>query len=253
MANLYFNSNNIGAIAGVDLYNFDVHQLPERDIKINKVARRDLSIITSSEWTQKEIPAYMDICSGTRAETEDTVQYVKSLLQPQNGKLELEMGGDVVSWTATMNEFQTEWVGNKAYVEVTFLASDPLGRKSLVSGATGTAVTTSTWESNMTIEGSATALPIITVLFNAVTGGTSKSVTIRNAKTTQGMTINRTWLAGDELVINSDALTVTVNGTAVDFTGMFPQFPVGNQQVTYLDTLTTRNVNISLSYNPKTI
>lgn len=248
---LYFNSNNIGAVTGVELYNYDGNRLPTRDIKINKIARRDLSVITSSEYVSKEIPVYLDVCSGTRADTEATVSQVKALVQTQNGELIVEQGGLFITYTATMNEFNIEWNGNKAYVEIIFIASDPIGKAESATLFSGTAITTSTWASNITVGGNTTAYPVTTLLLNSGTGLTNKQIVVHNAKTNQGIRVQRTWLVNDLLVVDSEKMEVTVNGIPVNFTGMFPQFATGSQQVKVFDTLTTRNYNVTGTYQPK--
>lgn len=249
-----FAGNDLALIDGVDLFNHNFNSLPVRDIKMNKLARRSLSIITSSEYSHKLVPVFMEVCSGARADTEDTLTFVKSLVQAQNEQLVVLQGGAEVVYTATMQEFNIEWDGPKAYVEIIFVASDPVGRESVSQElASTTGITVASSAVNMTVEGSATAYPVITVTINSLTGGTAKQITIANGMTNQGITIERTWSALDILIIDSENMEVTVNGTIVDFTGRFPEFAAGSGQITYLDNLTTRNVDLTASYNPRLV
>ena len=249
-----FAGNDISQVLGVDLYNHNFNNLPNRDIKINKVARRDLSIITSSEYTQKQITVFLDVCSGSRGDTEDTLTFLKALLQPQNAILKVSQGGVEVEYTATMNEFNIEWNGIQAYVTIQFIASDPIGRESDVKTlATLNAIITATASLSMTVEGSATAYPVISLTLNSVTGGTAKDITIGNGLTNQGITITRNWTSGDVLIIDSFNSEATVNGVLTDFTGIFPQFAAGSQQITYTDNLTTRNADLSATYQPRLV
>lgn len=249
-----FAGNDLSVVGGVDLYNHEFNTLPQRDIKINKLARRDLSIITSSEYTSKNIPIWMEVCSGSRADTEDSLTFIKSLVQLQNGVLEVSQGGEDIKYTATMNEFNIEWNGPRALVNIVFLASDPVGKQSASETLVSiTGITTAASSASMTVEGSATAYPVITVTINSITGGTTKQVTIANGSTNQGITIERTWTAADILIIDSENMEVTVNGTVVDFTGKFPEWVAGSGQITYLDTFTTRNVDLVAVYNPRLV
>ena len=248
-----FSGNDISQVSGVDLYNHDFNKLPQREIKINKIARRDLSIITSAEYSQKEITVNMDVCSGSRADTEATLTLLKSLLQPQNAALVASQGGvDVEYSEATMQELSIEWLGATAIVTIIFIASDPIGKQSeLETLVTLSAMTVASTSENITVGGSAMAYPLITVTVTAVTGGTGGSIIVTNGRTLQGITVTGDWTAGDILEINSQLLTVTVNGSIVDFDGMFPQFPAGTQQITYLDTFTTRTVTLNAVYQPR--
>ena len=249
-----FNGNRIDTVPGVRLYNYDFTRLPDRDINIHKLARRSLSIITSSEYTQKTIPLWLDICSGTRQETEATVTALKALIQAQNGQLEVLQGGIIVNYTATMNEFNIEWNASNAYVQIVFLASTPIGTGAdtetltLING-----ITLPSANQTFTVNGSFSAEPIITVVINAVTGGTGGTINLINAINNQGITITGNFTAGSILEVNSEAMTVTLNGANIDFSGLFPTFGPSSQQIGYTDTFTTRNVDISVVYRQRLI
>lgn len=247
-----FAGNDMSAITGLELENHDFNQLPERDIRINKLARRDKSIITSAEYVSKNIPIYFYACGGSRAGTEDVVTQLKSLIQSQNGLLAVSQGGDTVEYIATMNEMEVEWIGTSAQITLNFIASDPVGKNSTaVDFIAPTNVTTSNASYSSIVLGSATVYPTFTITIAAVTGGAAASITINNALTAQGITITRDWAAGEILEINSEDMKATVDGEVVDFTGMFPQFTSGTQQMQYVDSFTTRDLTIEATYNPR--
>lgn len=253
-----FNGNDISQISGVWLYNYTATDLPDRDIKIHKLARRSLSIITSSEYTQKAIPVLLKVCSGTRQDTEATLTAIKGLLQPQNGELVVLQSGELFKYTATMNEFNIEWDNMNAYVQVVFLASTPIA-ESVDSDVLVTFNTTVASDgAGFTVGGSYIAEPITTITLNSVTGGTG-NINIFNSSTNQGITLDGTatpggtFANGDQIEIDSTEYTVTVNGTNMDFSGIFPTFPPGVQRVGYTDTFSTRNADITLTANVKIV
>lgn len=247
-----FEGNRLDLVAGVDLYNYDFTALPTRDVKIYKLARRSKSIITSSEFTQKNIPVFMDVCSGGRQETEETVTYLKALVQAQNGTMTVLEGGDEVQYTATLNEFNIVWNGNHAYCSLVFLASDPIG--TLTSPQVLfqiNAITTAYASATFNVDGSALAEPVSNIVLSSVTGGTGQFITLYNARTNQGITITGNFNNGDIISIDSRNLTITVNGVNKDFTGIFPTFQPGVQQVAYTDSFTARTVNITATNNTR--
>jgi phage-related protein len=249
-----FNGNRIDLVPGVDLYNHNFTSLPTRDIKIHKLARRSLSIITSSEYSQKSIPVFLDVCSGTKQQTEATITFIKGLLQGQNGQLKVLQSGLEVNYTSTMNEFNIEWNANHAYCTIVFLASDPVGNATQsVTAVNKTGITSSSDSTTFVVQGSFDAEPVITVNVSAVTGGTGGTINLTNAVTQQGITITTNYSDGDILIVNSKELTVTLNGINLDFVGLFPLFPAGVQQFSYSDTFTTRTVDIFASYTPRLI
>lgn len=244
-----FNGNDLSQVNGVWLYNYTATDLPDRDIKIHKLARRSLSIITSSEYTQKAIPVLMRVCSGGRQDTEATLTAIKGLLQPQNGNLVVTQSDIEVQYTATMNEFDIEWDRSTAYVTIIFLASTPIATATDRVTLFNFNTTNPSATASFTVDGSYLAEPYITATINSVTGATSQSVSIFNASTNQGITITDTFTNGDIIEIDSQELVVTLNGGAIDFEGLFPTFPPGAQTVGYTDTFSTRNVDINGEYN----
>lgn len=246
-----FEQNVLNNLPGVDLYNHDFNRTPERDIKINKLARRDMSIITSSEYTQKTIYVYAEVCGGTRAETEANLTTLKQVIQPQNGNLRVTQGGIETEYTATVNEFNPEFDGAIAYVTIVFLASDPLGSSVDQLEFANFSTTSSNASQTGFFEGSGTTEPVINLTFTTVTGGTDKTVTVANARTSQGIRITADYVSGDVLTINSFTKEARLNGVLQDFEGIMPVWSAGTQQVSYNDDFTTRDVAISVSYNSR--
>lgn len=251
---VWFGGNNLNSIVGVEIYNHNFNDLPSRDIKIAKIARRDKSIITSSEYSSKLITVDLDVFTGTRAGAEGVIMTLKGILQPQNAILSVLQDGNNTEYIATMNEFNIEWVGVRAVIQVTFIASDPIGKGTSDVTLLDDNTTTATKDFSVNVDGSATAYPTFRVTVNAVTGGTTnKSITIKNGLTNQGITVTGDWANGDVLSINSDELIITLNNVVVDFTGMLPILPVGSGQVSYVDDFTTRDVDLVVTYQPRTI
>lgn len=247
-----FNGNSLADINGVWLYNYNATDLPTRDIKIHKLARRSLSIITSSEYVSKAIPVMMRVCSGSRQDTEATLTEIKGLLQPQNGELVVRQSGEDYQYTATMNEFNIEWSGAVAYVVIVFLASTPIAESVDSNLLFSFSTTLPSDGAGFTVEGSFIAEPVITVVVNSVTGGTG-SMSIFNASTNQGITLNETFTTGSQIEIDSSNYTVTHNGSNIDFEGLFPTFPPGAQRVGYSDSFTARSVDITGNANTRIV
>lgn len=247
-----FNDNDLSGLSGLDLYNHNFMRLPNRDIKIYKIARESLSIITSAEYTTKEVTVNLEACGGSRQETETVLETMKGIVQVPNGELKVLQGGVWYSYTATLNEFSTEFDGAKAIVTLTFIASTPIGESvedfSLFSM---TGVTTASSSYTFSVGGSAEAKPLITITITSKTG--TGTITVINARTGQGITLDEAFADDDIIEIISATKSVTRNGSEIDFTGIFPVWGVGTQQVEYSDTFTTRSVDVTATYNKRVI
>lgn len=247
-----FNGNELSEFNGVWLYNYTATDLPTRDTKIHKLARRSLSIITSSEYTEKSIPVLMRVCSGSRQDTEATLTAIKGVLQPHNGELVLRQSGELFKYTATMNEFNIEWDGSNAWVVIVFLASTPIAESISTDVLTTFNTTLPSASAGFVVGGSFISEPVISVVINSVTDGTG-SISIFNASTNQGITLNEVFTNGSQLEIDSTNYTVTLNGANIDFEGLFPTFPPGAQRIGYTDTFSARNVDVTVNANVKIV
>lgn len=87
--------------------------------------------------------------------------------------------------------------------------------------------------------------PLCTLTINSFTGSTYNTVTISNPVTNSGISVYRAWNAGDVLVVDFLNKTVTVNGTAVDFAGVFAYWSPGSNNIRVTDDFTVRNVNLT--------
>lgn len=239
-----FAQNDLSLIDGVELYNHDFNNNPKREIKMNKIARQDRSIITSSEYSSKEIPIWAEVCGGSRGGTEARIIYLKSLIQGQNEALVVPQGEDEVTYTATLNEFSHTWDGVNADVTMLFVASDPIGESTTQTTLFNSTITTASSSITSVIGGSFQVEPTINITITSVTGGTG-SISVRNSGTQQGITLTDTFADGDVVVIDSKEQIATINGVSVDFTGRFPVFYPGTQSLGYTDTFTTRNVTVT--------
>jgi hypothetical protein len=243
-----FDGNALNDVIGVDLFNHNFNNYPNKQINIHKLARRSLSIITSSEFTDKNITIMVDICGGSRPETELAISRLKSILISQNGLLEVMNSGILVRWIATLNSFSISWDGTNARCELGFIASTPIGSSVEVFDLfTVTELTANNVTLTEFVSGSYTVEPIITLRYIEKTG--TGSFSVYNGKTNQGIEITQTVNAGDIWVINSRTKEVTQNAITRDFNGLFPTWDSGTQSFGYSDTYTSRTVNIDVKYN----
>lgn len=248
-----FDSNNLGDVDGVTFFNHDFNKLPNRILNMYKLARADKSVLTSSEYSSKEIPLYGEACGGSREDTEALILQVKSLVQGQNKKLVVDQANMEVAYTATMNEFNIEWDGPRATFEIIFIASDPIGKKTTAEvNVVNQAITTATSDISVVIDSSFKVQPVFRLTVTAVSGGTGQSVTISNGRIGQSITLTRNWTSGDTVVIDTENEEVIVNGGSSDFSGQFPTFDPYSQVVSYVDTFTTsRNVTLQMDYTKR--
>lgn len=247
-----FNDNDLNQVSGLTITNREVNLLPNRELQSYPLAKADKSILTSSNYLNKKITIEGAITLSSRALAEQSLDLLKSLVQDQQGSLKVLEAGDIRTYYATMSAMSTRLSGGYVRFGIEFLCSDPLGyhvgQEILIAG---TANTNSTAVIPLTVAGSYKAEPEITANISALTGGTTKTVTLANAADNIGISVTRTWTAGDILVVDSYNRSVLVNNSEVEYAGRFPSFAPGSRSLAYTDDLTTRTVLISASYTKR--
>lgn len=248
-----FNGVDLNAV--VDVYNLDVNRYPDFEIREYKIARANLSVITSKEAVSKDLFVYGKLCSATRAQTELLFAVLKLIVFGVNGQLEVTQAGQKINYTATCEELNQRWVGTNMMIEMKFVASDPYGYAQATQLPI-TTITTATATKDLAVASTVTIQPRITLNLDSVTDGTGKQITLRNGLTNVGITINEDFTTGDSLHIDSQNLIILLNGSPVDFTGVFPTFEPSIGSILgatipllYTDTFTARSVTGTFEYN----
>ena len=245
---VYYQGNDLSAIPGVEVFNHDFNALPTRNIRMNPIARADKSIITSADYTQKDITILCDIRGKTRQESESIITQLKAILQPTNARVRVNQSDSEYRYTATLNEFNITWRGLEATVELVLLASDPVGYETITRELLDVNTTNASATWSQVVGGSFRAQPTFTVTINSVTGGTDEFIRIFNSRTQQGIRLQRDWVADDVLVINSSTKEINVNGEMMDYEGIFPTFAAGTAVIGYQDGFASRDVDVSATY-----
>lgn len=252
---IYLDGLNLSSLDGVSVYDWRVNSLPNRELTTQKVANRDLSILTRAEYSTKEIVLYVNIKKENRTEVEQAFLNFKAVLQSINKTLTVPQYGTNVNYTTTLYKIDDERVNPYEYdLVVIFVASDPIGQDSVATAMVDSSnITEQSTQISTTVEGSYYARPEITITINSVTGGTDGTVSVRNSATGQGITVSGDFVDGDVISIDSLNQIVTVNGVKSDYSGGFPQFAVGFVGISYVDTFTTRDVTLEATYYRKYI
>ena len=247
-SSVYVNNFDLSTLAGVAVFDYNVIEMASRNLTRSKLARADKSVLTSAEYVEKTI-TLTGIVSGPDKDTIETrFTALKGIVQAPEEVIRITYSQDDVEFTGTLQSSSFQWFGKHLKFTLTFLCSNPIGSARLTTNALTQTNTAASVTYQMTIGGSSKALPVITMTFDSLTGGTAKTVQVYNPATGQGISVTRNWTAGDILTIDSFEKTVTVGSTTVDYGGVFPSFLPGARELQYIDDLTTRSVDIVVDY-----
>lgn len=246
---LYYNNFNLSTFEGIAIYNHDFMQMPSRNLTRSKLARADRSVLTSAEYAEKTIIIEGIATGDTRAEMDINYQRLMGVLQVPEGTIRVTIGTSQVQWVGTLSATSYQFVGKHIRFSFSFLCSNPIGSDRLTSTLLDVTVTDPSTTHVIQVDGSYKALPVIKVLVNSLTGGTNKTIQVLNSNTNQGIQVTRTWAAGEILTVDSYNKTVEVDDTFVDYQGVFPAFFPGERTFQHIDDLTTRSLDIDITYH----
>lgn len=251
-----FNDVKLSTLMTVD--DLDLNQYPDYEIRRYKVARADKSITTSKEAVSKEIPIIGRICGANRGAIELNLALLKLLVFGISGQLQVKQAGSDVIYTATCDNITESWNRSVLNVELIFTAGDPFGMVIPATVLELPNITTASSSFSLPVFSSVPVKPEINLVFNSVTTGTNKTVSIVNSSTNIGMSINTDFATGDTLYINSEQMIILHNGQPVDFTGSFPVFTVTiaaifvpEVNMSYTDDFGARDVDGTFIYNAR--
>lgn len=253
-SSVLFNSQDLTTLAGVQINEVNFEKRPNRTVTRKQLALADNQKVVRTLYAERTIIISGILTGSTQDIFNTNRDSLMRYLQPQEATLRLSQSGANRDYTATVDEvsWTEEPIGGFGLFEITFICSTAYGQDTANTTALNTIMSGSSFTSTfLPISGQYTVEPVITITLGTITGGTNKFIQITNPTSGKLIKVTRTWANGDVLVIDVAAKTVKVNGTAVDFTGVLPTWEVGDTQLAYSDTLTTRSVTVNMAYKKR--
>lgn len=255
--NLTYNSNSLQTFDPVAntgiLTNVIEHtNLPEKVATLFALADADASAISSINYPSKIVNIAGMIKGSTQADLDNRIDTFKGYFIGKDKNLDITYGSSTRRYIATANTISVVRQDKALFATfaIEFICTNPFGLDTVATSLISEiGYTSASLISAMTIGGTAPyQLPIITITINALTGD-GDYIQISNDNNGQDMLIHNLGLeAGDIVVIDSSTRTVKVNGTVVDYSGVFLELDPGSNSITYADGFTTRDVDIEAEY-----
>lgn len=252
--NATFDSTNLQD-ANVILTQIQHDTIPPAELKRYRIVRGDGEVITDKRFGAKKILLIGRVNGSTRTDLETRLDALRTAVVGYNkvGKqLVIDYKGVSRTYTATCTNISVDrrnGVINFAEFQIEFICTTPFGADTASTTLlTSTAQTTSPNSKAITVGGTAESQKlVITILVNSFTGASINTITLKNNLTNYAISVSRTWVAADSLVVDVANMTVKVNGVEVEYSGAFADYAPGSQTLVYSDDFTARNVNITVA------
>jgi len=227
---------------------------PTKNMPMYGIGHANYSAIPFQSWTSKVITLRGTLRGDSIADLDQLIDTFKTYFINKDRNLDIGYNNGTRRYICTPETAQITRPGGlvvASFIQA-FDCTYPFGQDittSTVLDETGR--TLAIYADSVIFGGSAPfQQPVFVITLNSVTDGTNAAINISNNANGQQLTITRTWTAGDVIEISSQSRTVNVNGSQVDFTGAFPEFPPGLQYIGYSDGFSARNFDINVSHYP---
>jgi len=251
MTTVFVNGIDISQIDGVLITDRHIQAVPNIDVSSKELSRANGAKYVYKRYGARKFNILGHIIQPNRTLAETTRNtLIGTLLNADETKVITDMAGVQRQLTAVCdNPIINEFNGGYASFDLGFTAYDPfMYDQTITTGLTLSSMTSAYRIDQFPVNGTAPMSPKITITFTSLTSTGVQEVNALDATTGLGITVSRIWSASDILVIDSKAGTVQVNGVDVEYFGTFPVFKPGVRRFQYSDTMTARNINLTLTY-----
>lgn len=250
--NVVYNGTSIQT-NNILVNSIDYDSIPAKTSSQFALARSHRSAITASYYQSKLITIGGTIIGTSVADAESRADAFKAAMNPaaNTANLDIDYNGSTRRFAVTVQMCaltRTNAMFAIGY-SLQFVALDPFGTNTtsttLINAA---AISASPSTQSPTFIGNfIEQYPVITYTLTSFTGSATNTIYFKNNTTGQQISIARTWTAADVLVIDTFNRTVTVNGVATDYDGVFPPFAPGAGSLIVTDNFTTRAATITVT------
>lgn len=229
-----------------------IYSSPSRELLPYKVPRNDGGRLNGNYYRDRRIRIKGIIQAASRTLLEQAMDTFKRRMHTPEGNLDLKQGGEIRRIPATLQNSGEMFAERKGYhitytpFQLEFLALDPFFHDMDYTAETSENVTSLNFGVTVENLGTIYARPVVTIIFEAATSVTA--IAFNNASNDGAMSITRSFVAGDILVIDAEESTVTVNGVQVDYDGIFPRLDYGSNNCSIVTTGSSVQFTSTISF-----
>ena len=223
----------------------DHEQLPDINNDMLDITSRDGAKFISQAYAPKIITIEGTIKGSTTVLLEEAIDDLKKAIATTNGILYIGYAGFVREYNVVISSYSiTRKYYNTTFAPFTiqFITSDyPFATEANLGGTdiqttafTASDITDDIYSAIFSFGGTAPPVPTTRLVFDDVTSVTKLG--FQNRTTGDLLELNNTFTAGDVVIINNDNKSVILNGTEQDYEGTFPDFQLGNNEISINNT-----------------
>lgn len=249
-----FGNKRLQSVEGLMVTRIDNNSFPQRNLNSFSLANADGGTTSSAFFGSRNITISAVIARQSRELLDQSISNLREIVDKVNQTLRLPVESthrDYRNVTLSSMSLQDS-SGGYTSITLGFVASDVFGYDTISTELLNVVNLTSGNKSYpVTVEGTASQLPIITLTLDSATTTSNRSVTFTNPATGVSISVQRDWTASEVLVIDCDSGSVKVDDVDVEFSGNFLEFASGDGNFAYSDNFTERQVDINVTYTKR--
>ena len=226
-------------------------QVADRILNTKPNLRRGSFDIVDTRFTQKIITVNGWIKSDNATNLRTVIDNMKENIHGKEKNLDIDYGDGTIRYKATFQSIDIQeeaWYISQVPFTIEFLC-EPWGTTPTTSSQSYLNKTTATYSDTINVTGSFGPFPTLTIDIDSETDMTV--IKFQNNTTEDWVQIDRSFSAGESLVIDCSNETIQVDGTNVDFTGVFPEFnPNSNSFTMTITDSGAFQYDLKIAYNP---
>lgn len=223
-----FNGTALEVAGVLSISSITERSAPPRLVERLKIANADGSKLTAVVEDEKiiEVEGWFT-CTDTAALL-STIDGLKNTLAPANKILDIDGRQYRVTWTGTLDIPRRPGTIKNAPYKYSFLCCDPYAYDASYSIGNWNAITATTH--SVVIGPGGSKNPLMIVTYTLATAGNVSGIELKNLNNQQRIKHDNVsaYANGDIVIFDCEQKKVFKNGTEVDYSGVFPEWDVGN-------------------------
>lgn len=237
---ILFNSVDLSTITDCVITRITPYNSPRRNLSTLNLSNSDGSKTTAAEYKDKTIVVEGYLEGDTVDEMEIARDTLMQYLAPIEKTLRFIQSGATRIYTGTVSDVTfSESEGSSTTFVITFVCADPFGYDPNYVLETTSNITSLPSNWTITVAGTYNAKPVIQVTLSSPSSATRRLVIGRYSTATsaylESLWIQKDWTGdtGKTIVVDCLNKTVKMQGVALDYFGVFPEFEIGSQTIRF--------------------
>lgn len=249
MIDVFFDNENINQ-SPYSVTELGHESSAEREMNMYELARSRGSVIVSAERGMKRIEVRGYIHGSSVGNLEENIDNLFAILNRKGKNLDVDYAGGTRRYRNTYAESTriTKRYPSMAEWGAVFVVPSGVGQTTAQTEGTQENITDAEYIGTVNISGTASPRPSVSIVFDSNSGGDSIDFLLNGNKLT--VDVDSAFSASDEVILDFASQKATLNGTEVEYQGVFPEWFIGSNEYTITINGTSRQYDISITYYP---